>query len=165
MWHRSRAWFRTFEMTAACLAFALLVGLIAIGSAGRYLGTPIIMSLELAQAAFVWLCMLAADLTLQENRHFSVDFLTRLLPDALQRALAVVTWLIVAALLVFLLWHGTDFTLITSDRPLPITGIPGAWVTSALPIGFVLMLITVFERIARILARQPLPDATPQDVG
>jgi TRAP-type transport system small permease protein len=159
-------WFRTAEMVLACLLFLVLVCDVAVGSLSRYLGAPIIASLEIAQGVFVWLCVLAADITLQRNGHFSVDLLTGLLPKALQRLLSLLMLTLIGVLLIYLAWKGGELAIITHDRPLPLTGIPSSYVNGALPVGFVLMAVTIAERIYAILTGRPVAAeaAAPREV-
>jgi TRAP-type C4-dicarboxylate transport system permease small subunit len=140
---------------ASALLFAT-VALVVLASATRYMGTPVIWSLEVVQALFVWLCVLAADLTLQRAGHFSVDMVVNLLPHRARQVLEAFNVMLAAALLAGLAWYGFQFAYITSGRPLPMTGVTSALATAALPVGFVLMLITLAEHlVARLRGRAP----------
>ena len=145
---------RAAERGLAGLLLAALVVLVIVGSALRYVGFPVIWSVELAQALFIWLCVFAADITLQRAGHFSIDMLANTLPPAARTVLDVFNFLLVAALLATLLYYGTRFAMVTSGRPMPIVGVSQAFETAALPVGFLLMLITTVEQlIARIQGR------------
>ncbi len=140
------------------LAMALLVALfvlVVLSSASRYVGHPVIWSIELTQALFVWLCVLAGDITLQRYGHFSIDLLAGLLPPRARLALDLVDYALVAALLGIFVWFGWKFAVLTGMRPLPILGITSAVATAALPVGFALMLVTTAEQaLARISGRR-----------
>lgn len=141
------AWLRRLERG---LAMALLVAvfvLVFVATATRYLGSPVIWAIEATQAMFIWLCVLAADITLQRAGHFSVPVLADLLPPRARRALDVAGGLAVLALLAFLAWHGAGFAAMSGMRPLPMLGVSEGVATAALPVGFALMAITTVEQL------------------
>lgn len=148
---------RSVERALASALLVATVALVVFASATRYMGVPVIWSLEVVQALFVWLCVLAADLTLQRAGHFSVNMVANLLPPRARHVLEVCNVLLAAALLAGLAWYGFRFAYITSGRPLPMTGVTSALATAALPVGFVLMLITLAEQlVARLQGRPPV---------
>jgi TRAP-type transport system small permease protein len=146
---------RGVERVLASALLVATVALVVLASGTRYMGAPVIWAIEVIQALFVWLCVLAADMTLQRAGHFSVDMIANLLPPRARRMLDVFNTLLAAALLASLAWYGFLFTYITSGRPLPMTGVTSAFATAALPVGFVLMLITLAEQLAARLKGQP----------
>lgn len=139
-------------MTLACSLMLVLVSVVIFGSGARYLGRPFIASEEIAQGIFVWLCVFAADLTLQRRGHFRVDLLTSLLPKPIQRIWEAITLLTIATLLGFLAWKGAQFSIITHDRAMPLTRISSAVFNGALAVGFTLMFITIVEQMQGILS-------------
>jgi TRAP-type C4-dicarboxylate transport system permease small subunit len=147
---------RRVERGVASTLLVATVALVVLASSTRYMGMPVIWAIEVIQALFVWLCVLAADLTLQRAGHFSVDMIANLLPPRARRALEVFNVLLAVALLAALAWYGFQFAYITSGRPLPMTGVTSAFATAALPVGFALMLITLAEQlVARLQGRPP----------
>lgn len=157
---------RAAERGLAALLLAVLVILVIAGSGLRYVGIPIIWSVELAQSLFIWLCVLAADITLQRAGHFSIDSLADRLPPAARTALDVFNFLLVAALLATLVYYSVRFTLVTAGRPMPIVGISQAFETGALPVGFALMLVTTVEQLVARLHGRPVAHAAddPREV-
>ena len=146
---------RLAERVAALATLALVVAVVFAGTLGRYSGNPVIWSDEVAQALFVWLSLLAADLTLQRAGHFSVDLFASLLPPRARLALDLLIYLLVGALLAALVVYGWYFVEISNRRPLPMTGVPSSLAAAALPVGFALMLITLVEQVLRRLAGRP----------
>lgn len=138
---------RQAEAAAAILILCVLVAVVFIGTVGRYSGNPVLWSDEAAQALFVWLSLLAGDLTLQRQGHFRIDFLANLLGPVTRRALDVTIYLLVGLLLALLIYYGAAFVKISHMRPLPMLRLPSSFATAALPVGFTLMLITVVEII------------------
>ncbi len=156
---------RAVERVVASVLLVLIVALVAVSSATRYVGVPLIWSIELIQMLFVWLCVLAADLTLQRYGHFSVDMFASLLPRGPRKVLDVFNILLAGALLALFAYYGFLFAWITSGRPLPMLGITSGVATMALPVGFCLMLITLVEQlVARLQDRQPGATSEPREV-
>lgn len=157
---------RALERALAATLLVVIVALVVVASGSRYLGMPVIWAIEVTQAMFVWLCVLAADLTLQRLGHFSVDMFANLLPRRARQVLEVFNVLLSAALLATLTYYGLLFAQFTGMRPLPMTGVTSAVATGALPVGFGLMLITLAEHLAaRLRGRSPVVDATePREV-
>lgn len=156
-------------MAERALASALLLAIVALVSFSasfRYAGMPLIWADEITQALFPWLCALAADLTLQRYGHFSVDMAANYLPAPARRALELFNTLLVMALLLVLAYYGWSFAKMTGMRPLPITGITSAAATGALTVGFVLMLVTLAERLwMRVSGRDaPAAPSEPREV-
>ena len=121
--------------------------------------------MEVTQAMFVWLCVLAADVTLQQRGHFSVPALADLLSPEKLRILEIFNGLVVLALLAFLARYGLTFAEFSSMRPLPMTGVSEGIATAALPVGFALMFITVAEQLVMRLRSADVQDAAgPRDV-
>ena len=129
----------------ACAAF-LLVGiviLVGIASITRYLGSPIIWSVEIAQLLFVWLCMLAADLALQQNRHFGLSILLDRLSPKARRIADIVNILIVGALLAFLLFYALRNAVLMHPRLIGATQMNASLIHGSMVVGLALMLRTL----------------------
>lgn len=161
---RALALLRRAEMIAAIALLGTIVAVVLAGTVGRYTGNPVIWSDEVAQALFVWLAMLAADLTLQRAGHFRIDVLVRLLPRTARFFLDLAIKLTIAVLLVALVYYGSLLVRLSDFRPLPMTGVPSSWATAALPVAYALMIITVIEQIVRHLRGLPDSDADGRDV-
>jgi TRAP-type C4-dicarboxylate transport system permease small subunit len=146
---------RRIERISARVLLALITALVILASGARYAGHPIIWAIEVTQALFVWLCVMAGDLTLQRLGHFSIDVAVKLLPARLRHALALANLLLVACLLAVLIWYGFAFARFTGMRPLPMTGVSSAAATAAMPVGFALMLLTLAEHFIRLLRQGP----------
>jgi TRAP-type C4-dicarboxylate transport system permease small subunit len=144
---KALALLRQAERAAAIALLAAVVAVVIIGTIFRFAGAPAIWTEEAAQASFVWLSLIAADMTLQRHGHFRLDMLVGLLPKKARLALDIAIHLVIGALLVFLMFYAWKFVQISNMRPLPIIGVPSSFATAALPVGFALMTITLVEQI------------------
>ncbi len=138
---------RQAERAVAIALLAAIVVVVIIGTVFRFAGSPAIWTEEAAQASFVWLSLIAADITLQRHGHFRLDMLVGLLPKKARLALDIVIHLVIGALLAMLLFYAWKFVQISNLRPLPLIGVPSSFATAALPTGFALMMITLVEQI------------------
>ncbi|MGF1593418.1 MAG: TRAP transporter small permease [Kiloniellaceae bacterium] len=141
------AFLRRAEMFAAVSLLGAIVAVVLAGTFGRYAGYPVVWSDEVAQALFVWLAMLAADLTLQRSGHFRIDVLLGLLPPTPRFLIELAIKLTIAVLLVLLVYYGMALVRLSNPRPLPMTGVPSSFAAAALPVAYGLMIITVIEQI------------------
>ncbi len=148
---------RWIERALAIILLVVLVAIVFAGVVGRYSGNPVLWSDEAAQALFVWVSMLAADLTLQRSGHFSIDILANLLPLRARLVLDVFVILLAGALLTLLIVAGFRFADMTSGRPMPMLGLPSSAATAALPVGFSLMMITLIEQLVRRIRHRDEP--------
>ena len=132
------------------LAMAFFAGtslFVLIGAATRTVGSPVIWAIDLAQLSFAWACVLGADLAMKSNSHIEIDIVVRHFPQTVRKYLAI-TWLIaIAAFLGLLVWHGTNLTLMNTERELGDIGISYSWITGAIPTGCALMLATTLKRL------------------
>ena len=141
---------RKVEGGAAVLLLVAIVVLVAGASIARAVGSPIIWSIEVAQLLFVWLCVLAADLALQESRHFGLAILADWLGPARYRWVELVNLAVLAVLLAFLLRYAVKNTVLMNPRLFGAAQMPGSWTHASMVLGFALMLRTVLSRFIAI---------------
>lgn len=139
--------YRKVEFAIAVALLAGIVILVGAASVARVMGHPIIWSIEIAQLMFLWLCMLAADLAMQQGRHFGLTLLLDRLPPKPRRILAVVNLLILGCLLAFLLKQAWKNTLLMHSRLDGALQIPGSVFQAAMLLGLALMLRTIIVQL------------------
>lgn len=141
--------FTRLEEGLAMAFFATTAILVFVGALTRTFGYPLIWAIDIAQAAFVWACVLGADIALRRNAHIEIDILVRMFSREVRRLLAIVFLVMIAAFLATLVYLGTHLTLLNLERPLGDVGISYGVVTSAIPAGALLMLATALRRLWR----------------
>lgn len=137
------------EYACATLIFAAIVVLVGIASVARYLGSPIIWSVEIAQLLFVWECMLAADLALQHNRHFGLSIVLDALSERARRMLEAFNLIVLIVLLGFLFVYAVKNTLLMHPRLIGATQMNASLIHAAMPFGLALMLRTLTVQLWR----------------
>ncbi len=142
--------FRSLDLAEEWIAkgfLAACVILVFVASLARWAGHPIIWSVDIAQLLFAWSSFLGADQALRHREHMAVDLLVRYLPDGARRKLELVLWGVMGAFLVAVIWYGTQLTLLNVERRFSDTPLSYATVTASVPVGCLLMLITVLRHL------------------
>lgn len=129
--------------------FALTSTLVFVGAVARTIGSPLIWSVDIAQAAFVWACVLGADVALKRGAHIEIDIFVRRFSVKARRVLAGASWTLIAIFLAYLVFYGIQLTRLNVERPLGDTGLSYVWVTLAIPVGAFLMLATTLRTLWR----------------
>ena len=138
---------RRVEFACAALLLCAVVVLVGLAAITRAIGTPIIWSIEIAQLMFLWLCVLAIDLGLQDERHFGLQIVQDNVSPAIRKVVEIVNILIMIALLSFLLasaWRYTAFMHTRLDGALQI---PGSYYHASMVAGFALMIRTLLVKL------------------
>lgn len=139
--------FRRLETGCAILLFIAIVALVAIASIARAIGNPIIWSVEIAQLCFVWLCMLSADIALQNQRHFGLSILSDTLGPHKQRLLDLINKIVLIALLGFLLKYAWINTQLMHPRLIGATQMHGSYIHASMVVGLCLLLRTMLSQL------------------
>jgi TRAP-type C4-dicarboxylate transport system permease small subunit len=146
--------FTRLEEGLAMAFFATTAFLVLLGALTRTAGYPVIWAIDIAQASFVWACVLGADIALKRNAHIEIDILVRTFSRAVRRILTIIFLVMISVFLATLVYLGIDLTLLNLERPLGDVGISYGVVTSAIPVGAFLMMMTALRRLWRGLRGQ-----------
>lgn len=139
------------ERIGAILLLTGIVALVAVASVSRAVGSPIIWSVEIAQLLFVWLCMLCADLALQQRRHFGLALLSDSLGPRAKRGLDVANHLITAGFLIYLLIYAWRNAILMHPRLIGATQMHASYIHAAMVAGLALMVRTLLMQLAGLL--------------
>lgn len=145
------------EFVAGVFLVAIMVLIFGSGVA-RSLGAPLGWSMDMATFLFAWTAFFSADVALRGNRHIRVEALVERLPPKLQGAVAVFNYAVILVFLVFLIRYG--IILAYGSRFRTFQGIPGfsyMWVTLSVPLGGLLLLITVILKGRELLKNMGSP--------
>lgn len=149
----SRSAMRLYRMVEIGFAVALLaaiVVLVALAALARASGSPIIWSVEVAQLLFAWLCVLAADIALQQDRHFGLSILGEAMSPRARRLLDLFNLAVLCAFLAFLLVYAWRNAVLMYPRRFGATQMSGTYVHASLALGSALLLRTM---LAKLIAR------------
>ena len=135
--------YQRIEFACASILLAAIVLLVGIAAIARVSGSPIIWSLEVSAALFVWLVVLAVDLAMQNQRHFGLSIILDNVSDKTRRLIQMANIVVVMLLLCFLLYYALINVPLMHKRMLGALQIPKSYVHLAMPIGIVLWLRTL----------------------
>lgn len=132
----------------------LMIGVVVFvfaASVMRWAGYPLSWSVEFAQFLFVWVIFLGANRCLREDRHIGVDFFVKKLNPKANAVLEIVISILIMAFLVFLINFGIQLSIENSVRLISNLPLSYSFITMAVPIGSILMLITLIFKVAQKL--------------
>ncbi|WP_311063634.1 TRAP transporter small permease [Halomonas sp. DWK9] len=144
MWH----WYDKSEEWLAILLLGGTSLTMFISSTARAVGSPFAGGAELAQFLFIWTAVLGADITLRHGGQVRIDALVIRLPAKLQFMITSLCLAMMLFFLILLAWYG--FSLATSNwqRPMGVAGLSYGYITLALPVGALLMMVSLVRRIS-----------------
>lgn len=145
---------RRVEFACASLLLCAVVVLVGLAAITRAVGTPIIWSVEIAQLIFLWLCVLAIDLGLQDERHFGLQIVQDNVPPSARKAVEILNLLILIALLAFLMRYAWRNTAMMHTRLDGALQIPGSYYHASMVVGFALMIRTLLARLVTTFSRK-----------
>lgn len=138
----------------------LMVGVVAFvfgAAVMRWVGAPIAWSVEFAQLLFVWVIFLGSNRALREERHIGVDFLTKKLPLKMQEIIEIVVFAIIVLFLGCLTYFGVLLSIENSSRQISNIALSYSFITMAVPVGSILMMITIITKLkGKLLALKEL---------
>lgn len=144
--------FRLEDIVSRTL-LAAIVMLVFLAAVARSLGHPLIWSIDMAQLLFVWLCFLGANRAMRLKAHVGVDFFVRKLPGRPRRMVEIGLAVLTLAFLLALAVAGYRLTMLNWQRVFGDSGISYAWVTGAVPVGCLLLAVTVAANLLAALRR------------
>lgn len=118
-------------------------------------GTSLQWANEVPELLFPWLVMAGVVLASQQGAHIATTFLVEALPAAARRLVAVVAWLVVAALYATLslaTWRMLD---IVHDEKSPILQVPGSITYACVLLGMVLLALLALQSAWQAWHAQP----------
>lgn len=131
------------ELIIGVVLLGVIVVLVFIAAVMRTFGHPLIWSVDLAQLLFIWLCFVGASRGIRARAHLGVDLLVRHFGQRQRLILELLFAVICLVLLAILCVEGTKLTLLNRERLFGDSGLSYAYVTIAVPVGCVLLGISI----------------------
>lgn len=145
---------RRAEFVCAASLLAAVVLLVGVASVARAAGSPIIWSIEIAQLLFLWLCIVAIDLALQDDRHFGISLLLDNLPATGRKVMEIVNLAVMIGLLAYLLQFAWKNVILMHPRLDGALQTPGSYFHASMVVGFVLWIRTMVVKLAQIIRKK-----------
>jgi TRAP-type C4-dicarboxylate transport system permease small subunit len=152
-----RLWYDRVVAALVFVAFSVMLGAALIGTVSRYFTfLPIVTwGEEVTRFAGIWAVFLVSGISLRHGAHFGVDTLTRALSPRAERAVAVISFLLVAAFLLVLLIYGVRVSAENMVQYSPALEWKIGIIYLCIPIGAILMLIETIAILRRIIRGEP----------
>ena len=141
---------KVFDRAEEILALLFLAGTVIsvlVGAVGRAIGIPIAMGPEIAQLLLIWTCMFGADLTIKRGEHIRVSAVPDALDPGPRRILILASVVSILPFLGYVAYLGVGLAMSNWARELGTSGLSYGLVTLALPVGAVLMIISLARRL------------------
>jgi len=117
----------------------------------RLFDFPIIWSVDASQLMFVWISMIGADLALKKRSHMGVDLLVRSFPVKLQKVIALISYILCGAFIVFIAYWGIRLCILNYLRTYQTLKISYSFATAAIPTIALCMFSSLLEQIIDLL--------------
>ena len=149
---------RFFDFIYDCnlmLCKLLLVGMVLVISYtvfGRFVlnATPS-WGEELGTFSMVWIALLSASLAVRDGRHIRMTIIEQFVPARVARGLHLGLHIFILLMGAVFVVNGIQLTMLSAPSILPATRISSGWLTLALPVSGVLILLMLISRIRRFL--------------
>jgi len=143
------------EFAVGVSLLAIITFLVFIAAVMRFFGYPLIWSVDLAKLLFIWLCFVGATRALRQKAHLGVDLLIRMLNLRARLWVETVLSVIFIVFLLTLAVEGYKLTMLNIERIFGDSGLSYAWVTIAVPVGSILLSLSI---VANLVNAWRVPD-------
>ena len=150
------------EETICCIGFFAMVMLVFCSAIARGISKPIQWSIDIAQLLLCWTTLLGVDVAYRKGRFLGLDLITRNFPVKVQRAITIFNELVIVAMLVILAVYGFRLTVSSWMRQFQTLTISYSFVTMALPIMSVLVVITLIISVFLRIKKFNAPEETEE---
>ena len=139
--------FCQLEQWIAMLLLAGITVLVFVSALMRTLGFPLNWAQDAALVMFAWLSFIGGDIALHSTGLIGVDMIVTHFPKVLQKAIDVIFKVVMLAFLAVLVYFGFQYVMTGYKRLITTLNISYAWVTSSVPVGAFLMIISVGQNL------------------
>ncbi|WP_430475768.1 TRAP transporter small permease [Thalassospira lucentensis] len=140
---------KRIEFAFGGMLLVTVVVLVAVASVSRAMGSPIIWSVEMAQLIFAWLCMLAADIAMQEDRHFGLQIVREVVSPRVADVIEIFNIVVIIGFLGFLLYYAWGNMILMHPRLVGAAQINASYIHASMVAGLLLMMRTMVSQLIR----------------
>ena len=151
-WTKLGQLFIALEEWISKIFLALIVILVFIAALTRFLGSPINWSVDIAQAIFIWEVYLGANQALRKSRHIGVSLFLDRLPRKAKLIVMVLHSTLICVFLGTTIYNGILISIINAGRIIQDIPISYSFITMAVPVGSLLMIITLLGQTIKKLS-------------
>ena len=137
------------ELQICMVLLAALTVLVFVSALTRTFGFPINWAQDAALIMFAWLAFLGGDSALHSTGLIGINLLVRRFPKAVQKAIDVAFKVLLLVFLVVLVVYGYQYVMTGYKRLITTLNVSYAFVTASVPVGSLLMIISVTVNLVR----------------
>ena len=140
---------KIYDRVLEILAIMFLAGTVLavfFGALARAIGHPVAEAPEIAQLLLIWTVVFGAALVMQKGDHIRITALPDALSPSARRVLHLALMTLMLAFLVYIGWLGGALAASNWAREMGVSVLSYGWVTLALPVGCVLMIVALLRR-------------------
>ena len=139
--------FCQLEQWIAMLLLAGITVLVFVSAMMRTLGFPLNWAQDAALIMFAWLSFIGGDIALHSTGLIGVDLFVVHFPKKVQKAIDILFKVIMLAFLAVLVFYGYQYVMTGYKRLITTLNVSYAYVTSSVPVGALLMIISVGQNL------------------
>ncbi len=139
------------ESTIGKLLLVVIVVLVFAAGVLRWFDHPLIWSVDLAQLLFLWIAFIGANQALRKHAHIGMDLAVRWMPLGWRRVIEIALAVLTLAFLLIMVWEGYKLTTLNIQRVFGDSGISYAFVTGAVPVGCLMLAITLTGHVIKLI--------------
>ena len=131
------------EQQIAMVLLAAITVLVFVSALTRTFGYPINWAQDAALIMFAWLAFIGGDIALHSTGLIGIDLIVRRFPKVFQKGIDILFKIVMLVFLAVLIIYGYQYVLTGYKRLITTLNVSYAFVTASVPVGAVLMIISV----------------------
>ena len=131
------------EQQIAMVLLAAITVLVFVSALTRTFGYPINWAQDAALIMFAWLAFIGGDIALHSTGLIGIDLIVRRFPKVFQKCIDILFKIVMLVFLAVLVIYGYQYVLTGYKRLITTLNVSYAFVTASVPVGAVLMIISV----------------------
>ncbi|MDO5715686.1 MAG: TRAP transporter small permease [Tissierellia bacterium] len=141
---------KNFEELIASFFLCITIILVILNIFMRYfLKTGIPWSEEVATACFVWTVYLGASAAYKKGQHIGIDIIVKYLSGRKKQIVKIFVDLVLLAVIGFITYLSILYIMTTYRKPTPVLEISSAYISTAIPVGFTIMVVRTIQFLIR----------------
>lgn len=139
------------ELAIGAVLLLVITGLVFSAAVMRFLGHPLIWSVDMAQLLLIWLCFFGATRAMRDRAHLGVDLVVRYFSHRIRLAIELGLAALFIVFMAVLAWEGYKLTMLNKERIFGDSGISYGFVTIAVPAGCILLSAVIIANAVQAL--------------
>lgn len=146
---KAYAKFCQFEQWLAMILLAGITILVFAAALMRTVGFPLNWAQDAALIMFAWLSFIGGDIALHSTGLIGIDLIVKHFPKAVQKGIDIAFKIVMLVFLAVLVVNGYSYVMTGYKRLITTLNMSYAWVTASVPVGALLMIISVSQNLVR----------------